>query len=495
MTHQSRGERFFQGPLILAVVKHKRTRLLFVSAVVCIILIFASFHSIFKSTSLHSAQSVEQKLRDEYEQHNETKSLVDDFLETLSKRRKDIITQRERYIYGWDEQYFEKVNFPEKQVLTFKLEGAFDVVRQMYYQQYYRWTATKTVCKRLHIFNEAETDLLFMNSVCHSDLNSMFDKVNFNVLYVDSGPPFNMKDKARSVTSGKSLVTFIHLIQNGVALPGGNVRLGDTVISPRACTSNLDGKSTTLDKLQHVTREREVFVISQYWAENYFHSLVETLPRIVPYIAFLRQNPSILIHSEPTVYIKHALEMLDISPRRIVSGTVQSDVIYLPEGVRCAHAQTYNTQLLASTFIRHTRLLYPTDNRNLIVLIKRSAKRFFRYHLSIYEALKVLARETGTRVVVFDDRDLPKFHEMTRMFYNARLVVGAHGAGLSNIMFSQRGTFVIEALCFQPEPNLCFRRLAHILGHHYHAIGSEKESCLETTPDEIVEPARFFLTR
>ena len=58
------------------------------------------------------------------------------------------------------------------------------------------------------------------------------------------------------------------------------------------------------------------------------------------------------------------------------------------------------------------------------------------------------------------------------LFNSAVIVVGPHGAGLSNILFSEPGTFVIEGVCNLPHVNLCFQRLAHVLGHRYHGVTS-----------------------
>jgi len=49
-------------------------------------------------------------------------------------------------------------------------------------------------------------------------------------------------------------------------------------------------------------------------------------------------------------------------------------------------------------------------------------------------------------------------------------VVAPHGAAESNLLFSQPGTYVVEGVCNLPLVNLCFQRLAHILGHHWHGL-------------------------
>lgn len=68
--------------------------------------------------------------------------------------------------------------------------------------------------------------------------------------------------------------------------------------------------------------------------------------------------------------------------------------------------------------------------------------------------------------------------EQIELFQNARMIVGPHGAGLTNIAFSRPGTVLIE-LMMDAYCNWCFRRLAHMRGAKYdcvlgHAIGEWK---------------------
>ena len=51
------------------------------------------------------------------------------------------------------------------------------------------------------------------------------------------------------------------------------------------------------------------------------------------------------------------------------------------------------------------------------------------------------------------------------LFQRAVLAVGPHGAGLSNLIYCEPGTYVIEGLCNPPHLNMCFQWATHILGH------------------------------
>jgi capsular polysaccharide biosynthesis protein len=64
------------------------------------------------------------------------------------------------------------------------------------------------------------------------------------------------------------------------------------------------------------------------------------------------------------------------------------------------------------------------------------------------------------------------FEQQVQLFARARVVVGAHGAGLTNTLWSPPGIDVIELLPEQlPDPG--YRFLANFCGHRHHAVMCE----------------------
>jgi len=81
------------------------------------------------------------------------------------------------------------------------------------------------------------------------------------------------------------------------------------------------------------------------------------------------------------------------------------------------------------------------------------------------------------------------------MFYSGVIVVAPHGAGLSNVFFSQPGTYVVEGVCNLPHVNLCFQWLTHILGQHWHGVTSRRgcESVVDVSPTSVEDAVRSYL--
>eukprot|EP00947_MAST-08B_sp_MAST-8B-sp1_P000462 g462.t1 len=69
---------------------------------------------------------------------------------------------------------------------------------------------------------------------------------------------------------------------------------------------------------------------------------------------------------------------------------------------------------------------------------------------------------------VFDASGL-SMAAQAELFAGARVILGPHGAGLTNMLFAPAGTQVIE-LPMRPHVNRCFGYLAHALGHRYWVV-------------------------
>ena len=80
------------------------------------------------------------------------------------------------------------------------------------------------------------------------------------------------------------------------------------------------------------------------------------------------------------------------------------------------------------------------------------------------ELIALLERQ-GVRIVVPGALSVA---EQIAAFRAARLVIGAHGGGMSNIVFCQSGSFVYEMLP-RDYPNVAFNRLAQAAGVNYWA--------------------------
>ena len=158
-----------------------------------------------------------------------------------------------------------------------------------------------------------------------------------------------------------------------------------------------------------------------------------------------------------------------------MAGVSRAKIVYQPRATGCGNANIQESEVLSQLYLDYIKRTFPAQPRNRLILIRRSKKRKFNDQKGIEKVLEHAARDYNLTYTLFPDRPTPSLNETMMMFHSAVLIVGPHGAGLSNMIFSQPGTYVLEGVCNLPHVILCFQRLAHILGHHcihWHGVTS-----------------------
>ena len=152
---------------------------------------------------------------------------------------------------------------------------------------------------------------------------------------------------------------------------------------------------------------------------------------------------------------------LGLDPSRIVTGNITVKTLYLPASTPCGRVVPFNSQLLSLEF--RNSIKTPPEPRKSIVVIKRSKKRFFKNHDKIFEMIQNSTKGTNIKVELFSDTTLPDLKETMAMFNRAFMVIGPHGAGETNLFFSEEGTVDIEGQCYHETKRigivLCYRNL------------------------------------
>ena len=105
-----------------------------------------------------------------------------------------------------------------------------------------------------------------------------------------------------------------------------------------------------------------------------------------------------------------------------------------------------------------------------MVMIHRVKQRVLSDYHEKEQLLRTLAKYFKLKFEVFSDDPVPPFKKQMEMFRRAAVIIGSHGAGLVNMVYSEPGTVVVEGTRSPPRLSLFFVRLAYILGHHHHAI-------------------------
>jgi capsular polysaccharide biosynthesis protein len=198
----------------------------------------------------------------------------------------------------------------------------------------------------------------------------------------------------------------------------------------------------------------------QDWANNYFHWMTEMLPRIT---AMNHHHPDfpVLIPANYLNYpfIVESLQQLNIDFQAFdVQHTLKVNTL---KAIEVPHVGRFNEALMhffrdkfmkgGASVSRPFRLLYVSRGKAKRRKIKNEDEVFGLLKLKGFE--KVNLEEL-------------KLMDQVKLFQEARIVMGCHGAGLANIMFMQKNQTVIE-LKSDKNNYWCYFSLARVFGLKY----------------------------
>ena len=291
----------------------------------------------------------------------------------------------------------------------------------------------------------------------------------------------------------KNYASYVHLIEGGTITNIGDVLSGDYKIVAPTCKLDLQTVSPAFQQRSYYD---EIFVVCQYWGEAFFHKMMEGMPRMAPFLPFLRQHPTIFIHMcNRDSHTDYLFRVLGIDPSRIISGTAHGKLVYLPRSTACGRMLISEGQLLSSEYRTYIMKNLTSDEKawNSVVLIKRSHKRYFKEQSQIENIVNLSATKFGFRYELFSDNPPPSAEETMLIFYRARIVIAPHGAGLSNMLFCRPGTGIIEVLC--NNPNYCYLEASHYLGHRYFGIPARSgcDQGMDVNVQDIITILEQFL--
>ena len=256
----------------------------------------------------------------------------------------------------------------------------------------------------------------------------------------------------------------------------GEVYTSDVKVVLPACATNTKKNPPRFEKTRVF---EEIFVTSQSSGQLYFHKMMENIPRLMTYLPFLRQHPSVRIHvMVQNSHTDGLFRALRLDPERIVTGTVHGKLVYLPQSTACVHPLVNEGKILAQEYLSYIAKNLTGDKAwDSVLLIKRTKKRPFNQQLQIENVVRNLSMAFGFHYELFSDDPPQSVEETMLTFYRARVIVAPHGAGLANMLFCRPGTNIIEVAC--SDRSMCFLSAAYQLGHKYFGIPAEGDGCVK----------------
>lgn len=289
--------------------------------------------------------------------------------------------------------------------------------------------------------------------------------------------------KKKLISESNTHVDFLHIVKDAIILRSGDFFVDKYQIWIQRCGREFKAKQSIVSK--NIPIFPEVYSIGQSGGQAYYHWVIEDLPRIVIGLQYLIKNKGVKIHVNAKYgFVKNYMRNIGINPNRLVTGTVRTKILLVPRGAPCLVGSAFNTNSLHNYM--QSLSVETMPKQDTIILIKRSAKRWFNKHDAILKMIHKLSNKQNLRVQVFGDKPLMTLQETKKLFRRAAMVVAPHGAGLSNLIFSQRGTCVVEGLCYHRTGVFitCFQHLSYILGLRYHGVAKPYQ-CMNMQPEDL----------
>jgi hypothetical protein len=178
--------------------------------------------------------------------------------------------------------------------------------------------------------------------------------------------------------------------------------------------------------------------------DNYSHWLIDVLPRIhlLKKSGLFDQVAWFLVPAYKHDFQRQTLQLLGIGPEKIIEGDkhphIEADRIIASSAPRGNDSLIpyWLCDFLRSAFLKED--LISTDYPPLIYLSRKDSK--FRT-VANEEALTEVLEKYGFHSFVLSDLS---FKEKVSLFASAQVIISATGAGMTNIVFCQKGTKVIE---------------------------------------------------
>lgn len=265
-------------------------------------------------------------------------------------------------------------------------------------------------------------------------------------------------------------------IPNGVVLNEGGILtedgyiLKDTELIENA--HGLKNKKRDLNQENPMYFKGKLAVIASSGSENWYHWLLQTLPRLVVLarsnLAYDRIYVNNMNHKWQVESLKLVLKHLKISEEKllVINGNcvLQADSLVVPSipfmPSKRPHLPLWMRSILNTIFLPKPQ--HRTENYKKIYISRSKAS--IRRITNEKELIEVLKKQ-GFKILHLENLSP---HEQARIFSQARIIVGPHGSGFANLIFTTPGYTLIEIDHKSDPLRSYYKRFTHLTSGHYH---------------------------
>jgi capsular polysaccharide biosynthesis protein len=228
-------------------------------------------------------------------------------------------------------------------------------------------------------------------------------------------------------------------------------------------------------------------VVHHSYYQNYYHFLLEILPRL-----FLVKDQAatlkLIINKNIPSFIREYIELIKFKEIIFIEDTEVIFVEKLDFPSYSSRGLAYNETIIKemAEWLQSKLFLKESNNYKKIFISRNNAK--YRNTVNETELFNILEK----RGFVKFNLDNPSIIEQANFFKNAEYIIGSHGAGFSNMIYSPKCKLVIDII-HENHPQDCFYNLANVFDidyYYFQCKGIGKDS-YANNDDIIVDLTKF----
>ena len=223
-------------------------------------------------------------------------------------------------------------------------------------------------------------------------------------------------------------------------------------------------------KRLNLSRREKYILAFDEWSNGYFHWICDVLPRLVAAESYLSDSYFLLPEKYNTPFIRGTLSAFSFKGIQVIpeNSYAQAPSLIIPG--HTAPTGNYYPEILLKVKEKLLRLCKNNSGSGEKVYISRK-KAAYR-HIENEEQVIRTAEANGFATIFFEDHTIA---EQIVIAASAKYMVGLHGAGLTNILFMNENTAVLELKHAGDKHNLSYYSLAAVQKIKYHYLFCEHD--------------------
>lgn len=228
-------------------------------------------------------------------------------------------------------------------------------------------------------------------------------------------------------------------------------------------------KKIIFNKTQFI--DEDTYLFFDNLSSNYYHWFTESLPRLFAANGKIENRTCILPHNLND-FQERSLSYLDLSKKSFIHENnllKVKNMVFLPY---VGTADEHNAEIIESIKNFYISKIVNSNIKPFRLLFLSREKAGYRKILN-EKAIRQIMETHKFEVICAEDYS---FEEQVNIFRGVEVLISPHGAGLTNMIFMNAHTTVVELL--HPNYlNFCYRNLAVAKNiTHHHIVGNSDES-------------------